>query len=242
MTFRIGTSGWQYDHWREVFYPRSLPKRQWLDYYCQRFDTVELNNSFYRQPATKSWDAWRAAVPKGFAFAVKASRFISHFKRFRDPETSLERLFDGANRLGCHLGPVLYQARPDFERTLANVERIDAFLSLLPRSQQHVLEFRHRSWFGEDTQRQLRQHDVGFCSYDMPGVDCPLVATAGFAYMRFHGTEPRYGGDYDDALLRRWATRFRALAKDVETVWVYFNNDSHGYAVQNAARLRELLG
>jgi uncharacterized protein YecE (DUF72 family) len=241
VAFRIGTSGWQYKHWRNVFYPAGLPQKDWLAFYVQAFDTVEINNSFYRQPSEQSWDTWKQAAPPGFCYAVKASRFITHFKRFKDPEASLKLLFDGAGRLGRHLGPVLYQARPDFERTPDNVQRLDEFMSLLPGSRLHVLEFRNKSWFGDDTMQQLRRHGVAFCSYDMPGIECPLVATARFAYMRFHGTERIYDSNYTDDMLSSWAARLRSLSHEVDDVWVYFNNDGHGYAIHNARRLRDLL-
>jgi uncharacterized protein YecE (DUF72 family) len=241
VAFRIGTSGWQYDHWRGVFYPRGLPKREWLTFYSRHFTTVEINNSFYHLPGEKSWDAWREAAPPGFSYAVKASRFITHFKRFQSPEESLKLLFEGAARLGAHLGPVLYQARPDFARTSANVARLDEFMARLPRGPRQVIEFRHSSWFGQDTLAQLRRHDVAFCCFDMPGFECPLAVTAGFAYLRFHGPGARYDSNYSEDELSSWAERLRGLLADVEEVWAYFNNDGHGYAVRNAQRLRELL-
>ena len=241
MAYHVGTSGWMYAHWRRLFYPHDLPKNRWLAYYTEHFDTVEINNSFYRNPSKEAWDGWKLAAPHNFEYAVKASRFITHFRRFKDAEPSLKLLYEGANRLGRHLGPVLFQARPDFVRTSANIERIDRFLELLPRDVRHVLEFRHHSWFGDDALKQLAGHRVAFCSYDMPGVECPLAATTNFAYLRFHGAESKYAGDYTDDALRDWARRLRQLARDVDDVWVYFNNDIGGNAVTNAMRLRELL-
>lgn len=237
--FHIGTSGWQYDHWRGVLYPPGLPQRQWLRFYAGHFATVEVNNTFYRLPSAAAWDAWREAAPLGFHFAVKASRFITHFRRFREPAAPLRRLFERAQRLGDRLGPVLYQAPPDFARTPENVARLQSFLTALPAGHRHALEFRHASWFGEETFTLLRAAGVAFCSYDMPGVRCPLVATAPFAYVRFHGPAALYAGNYSEGQLRSWAARLRGLA--VDEVWAYFNNDIGGYAVLNARRLRELL-
>src|SRR3954468_20024241 len=165
--FWVGTSGWQYDDWRGRFYPEKLGKAKWLQYYVQHFPTVELNNSFYRQPSVASWQRWREAAPEGFRFAVKASRFITHIKRLKDPEDSLKRLFEGAERLEEHLGPALYQLPPNFRRNEENVERLERFLPLLPKRRQNVIEFRDRSWFGDETLAALRKHDVGFCIHDM---------------------------------------------------------------------------
>ena len=239
--FWIGTSGWQYRHWRGSFYPPKLPVRLWFDHYVARFQTVEVNNSFYRLPPATTWDGWRERAPEGFRYAVKASRFLTHFKRFREPEEPLKRLFDGADRLKEHLGPVLYQAPPDFGRSPENVGRLEGFFRILPPTRQHVIEFRHDSWFGAETADLLRRHGVAFCSYDMPGLRCPLQSTAAFAYMRFHGPESRYAGGYSDALLKDWARRLEGLAREVDEVWVYFNNDIGGHAPRDAARLLELL-
>jgi len=239
--FHIGTSGWMYDHWRGDFYPQDLPKSKWLPYYVERFETVELNNTHYIQPKPASWQNWHDVAPDGFKYAIKAHRFLTHWKRFNDPERSLEKQIKAAEALKTHLGPFLYQAPPNFERTDENVERIEHFLSILPRRHCHTLEFRNASWFGEDTQEQLRRHNVAFCSYDMPKLDCPLAATASFVYMRFHGTTQKYGGNYTDAMLKDWAKRLKALSRDLDDVYVYFNNDIGGHAPRNAKRLEELL-
>ena len=240
--FHIGTSGWMYDHWRGDFYPQELAKSKWLPYYVEQFETVELNNTHYIQPKPASWQNWHDAAPDGFRYAIKAHRFLTHWKRFKDPERSLEKQIRAAEALKSHLGPFLYQAPPNFERDEATVERLEHFLSILPRRHCHTLEFRHASWFGDDTQEQLRRHNVAFCSYDMPKLDCPVVATASFAYMRFHGTTQKYGGNYTDEMLRDWAKRLKAIARDVDDVYVYFNNDIGGHAPRNAKTLRELLG
>jgi uncharacterized protein YecE (DUF72 family) len=243
MTARLwaGTSGWMYGHWRGAFYPRDLPQSQWLQYYLQHFDTVELNNTHYIQPKPSSWEAWHDAAPDGFRYAVKAHRYLTHWKRFKDPEAPLDKQIKAAEALKTHLGPLLYQAPPNFQRSDANVERLENFLSLLPRRHCHALEFRHASWFGEDTQALLRRHNVAFCSYDMPGVECPLVATASFVYMRFHGATQKYRGNYTDRMLADWARRLKELSHDTDDIYVYFNNDLGGHAVKNAVRLREML-
>jgi len=240
--FWIGTSGWHYGHWKGRFYPEGLPRREWLSFYAQQFPTVELNASFYRQPRASTWDLWRETAPAGFRFAVKVNRFITHIKRLGDCAESLDRFLAGARRLGDRLGPVLYQMPPAFHRTAENVARMKAFLPLLPKELMHAFEFRHKSWFVDETMDELRQHGVAFCSYDMVGLECPLTATAPYAYMRFHGSEARYASNYTDEMLEGWAARLRALSGEVEDVSVYFNNDAWGFAAANAAKLAELLG
>jgi uncharacterized protein YecE (DUF72 family) len=240
--FWIGTSGWQYRDWKERFYPKDIPQKQWLAYYCERFPTVEINNSFYIQPKEKSWETWRDTAPEGFRFAVKAHRYLTHRKRLKDCEDSLERVATSARRLKSRLGPVLFQLPPYFKRSEEHAKRLEDFLILLPRDLQCAFEFRGKSWFGEETLAQLRRRRAAFCSYDMPEVDCPLVATADFAYIRFHGTGARYRGNYTDRMLAGWAERLRELARDVDDVYAYFNNDAMGHAVKNAMTLRKMLG
>jgi len=240
--FWIGTSGWQYDHWRGAFYPPRLPKDAWFGHYKRFFQTVEINNSFYRLPGRETWRRWHDAAGPDFRYAVKASRYLTHMKRFKDPEEPLRRFLEGAQLLGETLGPVLFQAPPNFHRTPENVRRLDAFLALLRPDRRFAFEFRHASWFGQETLRQLREGRAAFCIYDMPDVECPLAATAGFAYVRFHGAGSAYAGNYPDHALQVWADRLSALAADVDEVWAYFNNDVHGFAVSNALTLKKLLG
>ena len=239
--FHVGTSGWQYDHWRGVFYPEKCPRKDWFSYYVSQFDTVELNSSFYRLPRAASWDAWQRAAPEGFRYAVKASRFITHIKRLRDPTEPLKRLFDGADRLGRRLGPVLYQTPPTFHRTKENIDRFRYFLTQLPLSRDHVFEFRHKSWFGQDTLAELADRHAGFCIHDALKGDCPVVATSSFAYLRLHGSSAKYASDYSDEELRLWANRLMRLTASVDDVWVYFNNDLQGFAPANARRLKDML-
>jgi uncharacterized protein YecE (DUF72 family) len=239
--FWVGTSGWHYSHWRGEFYPEDLSPREWLSYYAQRFPTVELNASFYRQPKTSAWELWRKTAPRGFRFAVKASRFLTHIRRLADPEEPLDRVLSGARLLGDRLGPLLYQLPPGFHRTPENLARLEAFLPLLPGDVLHAIEFRHRSWFVDETAELLRRHSVAFCSFDMVGLKCPLLATARFAYMRFHGSEALYASNYTDEMLEGWAARLRDLSQEVDELYIYFNNDAWGYAVANARALTGLL-
>lgn len=233
--FRIGTSGWVYPHWRRVFYPETLPQGGWFAFYASVFSTVEINNTFYRLPSEEAWRHWREAAPEGFVYAVKGSRFITHVKRLRPGPEPVELFTSRARLLGEHLGPILWQLHPGHRRDL---DRLRSFLELLPRDVRHVFEFRHGSWFCEDVYALLREFGVGFCAYHMVDHATPLVATAGFAYMRFHGSGDLYGGLYRDEELREWADRLSALP--VNEIFVYFNNDAFGNAVANARTLVEL--
>jgi uncharacterized protein YecE (DUF72 family) len=240
--FWIGTSGWNYKHWKEVFYPKELPARRWFRFYAGHFPTVEINYSHYREPSEKSWDAWREEAPGGFRFAVKAHRYLTHLRRLKEPEEPLARVIKGARRLGDRLGPILYQFPPNFQRTEEMAARLHSFLRMLPGDLMHAFEFRHDSWYGEETLGRLRRHGAAFCCFQRGSQESPLAVTAGFAYMRFHGSEARYHGNYTDQMLREWAGRLRRLSSDAREMFVYFNNDPEGFAVANALKLADLLG
>jgi uncharacterized protein YecE (DUF72 family) len=238
LDYFIGTSGWHYEHWRGGFYPEKLPKAKWLEFYAGNFNTVELNNSFYRLPSEAAFLNWRGSTPVNFTFSVKVSRFITHIKRLRDTREALEKFIDRAKILGEKLGPLLYQLPPGMRR---NDELLELFLSNLPQGSKHVFEFRHRSWFEDGVFQILRRHNAGFCVYDMPSVTCPLVATANFIYIRFHGSTGLYWSCYSDEELADWAKRLAALAENSKPIYAYFNNDARGFAVKNALTLENFL-
>jgi len=236
--YYIGTSGWVYRHWREVFYPPKLAQSKWLEFYTRHFPTVELNSSFYRLPTEKAFSNWRQTSPEGFIYAVKVSRFITHIKRLKDVEEPIQTFLSRARLLKEKLGPLLYQLPPNMHR---NDERLESFLSLLPKGLRHIVEFRHESWLDEGVFEILRKHNIGFCVFDMPGLSCPLLATADFAYIRFHGSSGLYYSCYSDEELEDWARRISELAKSLDAVYIYFNNDAEGYAVTNAQTLTQKL-
>jgi len=237
--YYIGTSGWVYSHWRDVFYPPKLPQSKWLEFYTGYFSTVELNNSFYRLPSEQAFSNWRATSPEGFRYAVKVSRFITHIKRLKDVAEPIETFLERARHLNEKLGPLLYQLPPNMHR---NDERLESFLSLLPKGLRHVIEFRHQSWLDKGVFDRLRRHNIGFCVFDMPGLPCPLLATADFAYIRFHGSTGLYFSCYSDEELEEWARSISGLAKDLDAVYIYFNNDAEGFAIKNAQTLAGKLG
>lgn len=238
MKLYVGTSGWVYNHWRERFYTQGLAQARWLEFYNQHFATVELNNSFYRLPSEKAFTAWREHSSSGFVYAVKVSRLITHLKKLRNVEEALETFLSRARILEIKLGPLLYQLPPNMPR---NDRVLEAFLDLLPRDLCHVFEFRHESWLDEDIFALLREHNTGFCIYDMPGFTTPVVSTSDFAYIRFHGSADMYGGCYTDTELEGWAERIGELGESLKAVYIYFNNDTQAFAIDNARTLQGKL-
>jgi uncharacterized protein YecE (DUF72 family) len=238
LTLRIGTSGWVYKHWRGFFYPQTLAQDEWFRHYALTFDTVEINNSFYRLPSAEVFESWREQAPRSFVYAVKASRFLTHMKKLKDPEEPIARFFKRAGKLGSVLGPVLYQLPP---RWRVNLDRFEYFLNALPKQYQHVIEFRDASWLVEDAFRLMERSCVAHCIHDMHHLQIPLRVTARTVYLRFHGTA-KHGGDYQAAQLKTWARQIDSWRKDGLSIFVYFNNDVGGYAIRNAASLKTLLG
>lgn len=234
---RIGTSGWEYDHWSGSFYPRGLPRDRWLEHYATVFDTVELNAPFYRLPQAGTFAVWARRVPTGFTFAVKASRYLTHLRRLREPREPLERLWSRARHLGSHLGPMLYQLPP---RWRPDEERLRAFLAATPGTPQ-ALEFRDARWYRPSVLAALVEANVALCLHDMPGSAPPAVPVGPFVYVRFHGAGERYGGRYSSQRLSAWADRLSSWADAGLPSWTYFNNDGGGHAVRDAIRLREMV-
>jgi uncharacterized protein YecE (DUF72 family) len=235
---RIGCSGWQYRHWRGNFYPAAVPQSRWFEYYATRFDTVELNNSFYRLPEKETFARWRAAAPKRFLFAVKASRYLTHMKKLKDPAEPLRRMFGNVRALGPRLGPVLYQLPPHWT---CDVGRLNAFLDLIPRDVPQAVEFRDPSWYAGFVFETLQRHRVALCLHDMKPSASPRLAIGPFVYVRFHGAGARYGGRYPDSALEDWADWLAARQASGLPIYAYFNNDVGGHAPRDAVRLAALL-
>ena len=235
---RIGTSGWEYPHWVGSFYPRDLARERRLEFYADRFDTVELNNSFYRLPDAEVFSRWAKRVPQRFAFAVKASRYLTHVRRLREPDEPLRRLWSRADRLGNHLGPMLYQLPP---RWRPNYDRLAAFLASIPRERLQAIEIRDRRWYGPQLTGMLADASVALCLHDMPESSSAPVRVGPFLYVRFHGAGERYGGVYSAQRLTAWAARMAVWSEQGSPVWAYFNNDIGGHAIRDADRLRSLL-
>ncbi len=233
---RIGTSGWHYNDWAGLFYPADLPKSRWFEYYAGHFDTVEINNTFYRQPKPEIFTNWHKQAPKNFLYTVKANRFITHIKRLKDAEEPLERFLEGALLLKENLGPILYQLPPSMHKDL---DRLRSFLKVLPKKQIAVFEFRHESWFSQDSYELLKEFNAGFCIHDMAGMEVPRVITCDIIYIRFHGPTGRYQGNYSKSALQDWAKWIKDNLKGKKAVFAYFNNDIHAYAIYNGKTLKE---
>ena len=240
MKLHIGTSGWHYKHWLGgVFYPAGTSPAQMFDFYAQHFDTVEINNSFYHLPLATTFDNWRDSSPARFQFAVKASRFITHMKKLKDPIPSSEKFFLVADRLGKKLGPILFQLPP---RWKVNVERLSEFLEALPRRHKYVFEFRDETWLVPEVYEVLRRHKAAFCIHDFADMKIPNEITASFTYIRFHGpTSAKYFGSYSSVQLKTWADRIEEWSRRLSAIYVYFNNDPGGEAVKNAKTLQKLI-
>ena len=235
---RIGTSGWHYNHWRELFYPAGLGKSKWFEHYAKHFDTVEINNTFYQLPKEVSVERWHEQAPANFVYTVKANRYITHIKRLKEAAEPLATFFERIDLLKEKLGPVLYQLPPSLHK---NPDLLRSFIKLLPKKRIAVFEFRHKSWFSEDTFNLLNESGCSFCIHDMPGIQTPRVVTSGIIYIRFHGPTGKYAGSYSKSTLRDWAGWIKANIKGTRGAYIYFNNDTNAYAVNNAKTLKEQL-
>ncbi len=235
---RIGTSGWHYKHWVGAFYPARTPPAKMLAYYAARFDTVELNNSFYHLPKEPALHYWRECTPESFCFAVKGSRFLTHMKKLKDPEAGLDKFMAAAETLGAKLGPILFQLPPNWE---LNLERLHLFLKALPSYHHYAFEFRNSTWDVQPVYDLLAQHNAAYCVFDLAGYQSPLKVTADFAYIRLHGPGGKYQGSYSEEALCEWARQIAEWQRGLRTVYCYFDNDDSGYAAWNALRLKELI-
>jgi uncharacterized protein YecE (DUF72 family) len=237
---RIGTSGFIYKHWKGVYYPEDLGQKDWFGHYVLDFDTVEINNTFYRLPEVHVFEHWGNVAPPGFLYTFKANRYITHVRRLNDPVATLDNFLSRARQAGKSLGPLLFQLPP---RWKADPERLERFLNALPPDLVHVFEFRDASWHTPEIRELLARFGVVFCIHDHAAAPAPEWITAGAAYLRFHGSgEAPYTGGYSRQFLEQSATKIDRWRGEGIDVFVYFNNDVGGYAVFNALTLKSLLG
>jgi uncharacterized protein YecE (DUF72 family) len=232
----IGTSGWHYKHWKGTFYPERLAQKSWLSFYAQRFNSVELNATFYRLPPESAPAQWRDNTPAGFCFAAKGSRFLTHMKKLRDAQAGVEKFFERIQGLGDKLGPILFQLPPQWP---VDQQRLESFFEVLPRRRRYAFEFRNPTWNTAPVYDLLAKRNAALCIFDLAGVQSPIEVTAEFTYIRLHGPGGKYQGSYDDRTMRTWAKRIQHWG--LKAAYVYFDNDQAGYAPKNAARLREIL-
>jgi uncharacterized protein YecE (DUF72 family) len=234
----IGTSGWHYKHWKGLFYPAGMQQQDYLAYYLNFYQTVEINNSFYRLPTPETFASWRQAVPEDFVFSVKASRFITHMKKLKDPQASLSNFIQNVTALEEKLGPILFQLPP---RWHCDVARLRQFLQALPPGLLYTFEFRDHTWYQEPVYELLRQYNAAFCIYDLEQHLSPVIVTTNFVYIRLHGPVGKYDGRYSDEVLNGWATAARRWATEDKTVYIYFDNDIGGHAVVDSQRLTAMV-
>jgi uncharacterized protein YecE (DUF72 family) len=229
--FRIGTSGFIYEHWRGRYYEPADRGRE-LERYAADFDTVELNVTFYRMPARAMFESWAARVPSGFLFAVKASRYLTHTLRLRDPRPAVDLLVERATALGSHLGPVLIQLPPDM---LSDLAALDETLRAFPPEIRVAVEPRHESWFTDQLCRLLSDRGAALCLADRRGPITPAWRTADWTYLRFHGGRARPSSCYAPEALDRWAAQVASDTTRSGPGFAYFNNDGNGCALRDAA-------
>lgn len=233
----VGTSGWSYGHWRARFYPDGLPQSRWLQHYASRFDTVEVNASFYRLPQERTLRTWRETVGPAFRFAVKGSRYVTHVQRLRNSGEAVERLVTRIAPLAETVGPILWQLPPDLERDIALLRD---FLEVLPASHRHVIEFRHPGWLDDEVSELLAGHDVGLVSVSSLRMPPRRFAVSGVVYLRLHGLAGGFRHRYTDRELAPWAEWVADAVAHGANAWVYFNNDGEGAAPVDAAAFRSM--
>ena len=235
----MGTSGWQYRDWRGPFYPRKLAQRGWLEYYAERFQTVEVNNTFYNLPDAHVFEAWAERTPDDFVLTLKMSRFLTHLRRLLDPQEPVKRFLERAEGLGGKLGPVLVQLPP---RMQAEPERLRRTLDLFPAGVRVVLEFRDRSWYSDEIHAILESHGAALCWADRGRPLDPHWRTADWGFVRFHEGRSRPRPCYGRRALGTWVARIAASFKPGEDVYAYFNNDHRCCAVRDAAVFARAAG
>lgn len=232
---RIGTSGYHYDHWAGVFYPESLPRSRWFEHYAARFDTVEINNTFYRLPGASTFDDWRERAPDGFLYALKFSRYGTHLKHLKDPAETVGNFLEVARRLDDRLGPILVQLPPGWR---ADPGRLRGFLAAAPADLRWAVEVRDPSWLCPQVYEVLREAGAALCIHDMIE-DHPQQLTARWTYLRYHGRD--CAGGYAHQKLAAEADRIARRLAEGTDVYAYFNNDVGGHAISDAADLRRYV-
>ncbi len=234
---RVGTSGWTYPHWKGVFYPVDCSRSQWLEYYAEHFDTVELNATFYRLPRASTFLGWKRRTPGNFLRTVKASKYITHTKRLKEPKEPLTQFYSAASALEEKLGPILFQLPPSL---MFHEGDLHVFCQCVNPSKRHALEVRHPSWISDRCFAILQKYNIAFCIADSAGrYPFHEAVTADFVYIRLHGSRKLYASEYGEEELQEWAHKIEDWQKDT---YLYFDNDFEGHAVRNAKRLKDILG
>ncbi|MGB2630417.1 MAG: DUF72 domain-containing protein [Candidatus Omnitrophota bacterium] len=238
-SLNIGCSGWNYDHWKGLFYPGESSSPAWFKEYSSVFSTVEINNTFYQLPEASTFRKWHDQAGSGFIYAVKANRFITHMKKLKEPRRPVERFLKRARLLKEHLGPILFQLPPHWK---VNPERLERFTEVLPGGLIYVFEFRERSWYNGEIYDLLSSKGMSMCIHDMKGSKSPVISVGPVCYIRFHGTTSKYGGKYSLGSIRKWAKYIKKILSGGKDVYAYFNNDAEANAPKNALQLIREVG
>jgi len=233
----IGTSGWSYKHWIGNFYPADMKAKDHFEHFKKFYTTVELNNPFYHLPPKQTFINWKNNVPDDFVYAVKASRYITHMKKLKDPAESIANFMANVIGLEEKLAVILFQLPPGWQ---LNLERLEEFFEKLPKGHRYTVEFRNHTWYHEQVYNLLRQYNIAFCIYELEGHMSPIEVTSNFVYVRLHGPGGKYQGSYSEEALQWWAGKCKEWSQQGKDVFVYFDNDQGGYAAFNGIRLREL--
>ena len=233
----LGCSGWYYDSWAGRFYPEKLSKSKWLEYYSKHFNTVEVNNTFYRFPREKTVKGWFKRTPKNFKLTLKANQLITHRKRFKDTQDTINRFYNLAEILEDKLGCILFQLPPQKSK---DIDFLRNAVKQFDSAKNNIIEFRHPSWFDSEVYDLLNEFEVGFCSVSSPDLPDDLIVTSNIAYVRFHGIgDKKYRYLYSEEELKGWADKIKK--SDFNDVFCYFNNDYNANAPKNAEMLRNLI-
>jgi uncharacterized protein YecE (DUF72 family) len=234
----VGCSGFYYKGWKEKFYPKEIPQRKWFEYYCESFNTVEINSTFYRFPRVESLKDWYNRSPDNFRFTVKASRLITHYKRFNNALTEINNFYDRVSKgLQDKLGTVLFQMHPVMQYSEESLERI---IKTLDPTYTNALEFRHESWWRADVYKALKDNNIIFCGISYPSLPDDVIKTASTMYYRFHGVPQLYLSSYTDKELERISDSINRFRK-VDDVYCYFNNDIEVAAISNAKAMNSMV-
>jgi uncharacterized protein YecE (DUF72 family) len=234
----IGTSGWMYKHWRDTFYPEEIHNKDMLNYYSKKFNTVEVNNTFYKLPNKTVVENWRDQTPQEFIFALKANRYITHMKNLKDGKEPVKNFINIIRNMDKKLGPILFQLPPQWN---LNFERIKNFIEILPDEFTYAFELRNSSWYSDKVYELFRDNNIALCFHDISGQDFPQIITADFVYIRFHGPEGNYYGKYTKEHLEQWSKKIINWLEEDLIIFVYFNNDAYGRAIENAQELENII-
>jgi uncharacterized protein YecE (DUF72 family) len=238
----IGTSGWSYKHWKGIYYPPKLATTKWLSFYAQTFSTTEINASFYRLPTQETVIKWMEQVPEGFVFCPKISRYLTHMKKLKEPEEPLERFFGIFEPMKKNMGPVLIQLPPFLKFNYETAEHFYQLLKKKYHNYEFVMEVRHDTWLAEESLTLMTKYDIGIV-ISQSGNRFPYseMVTAKNIYIRFHGPEELYASSYSNKMLNEFGKKFKGWIKQGHVIWTYFNNDIHGYAIEDAKKLIEIM-